>query len=127
MAMEMIFPHPRLAIDAGRVKPDYSALVATATSRQATSQTVRALLGSLGGSAGEIGMLESRIEFFAQRKSHSHSGVRGAFLPSLGQHVANGSAKFESVVNYSDSIDGNDIRLGVVKPELQVAERGTEF
>lgn len=125
--MEMIFPHPRRAIDAGRIKPDYSALVATATSRQATSQTVRALLGTTGGKAGEIGMLDGRIEFFAQRKSRGPARVRGAFLPSLSQHAADGSAKFESGVNYSGSIDRNDIQLGVVKPELQVAERGTEF
>jgi hypothetical protein len=125
--MEMNFPHPRQANQAGQKKADYSALIATATSRQATSRTVRALLAAQTERLALTGTLESRISFFAQNGNMRHKLAGGAFLPMAAEHGLAPVAKFESAVNPDDSVNGKCDQLDAVKPELQAAERGTEF
>lgn len=121
--MDMSFPHPLRVTKAGLGTANYSALVATATSRQASSRTVSALLTKHRADEREINLMGSRMAFFA------HGGrqrVHGAFLPEAFTVSAH-EQKFESSVNPADSVNGKAIRLDAVKPEVQVAERGTEF
>jgi hypothetical protein len=121
--MEMNFPHPRRNAKAWQGKPDYDVLVATATSRQATSQTVSALLAGHRTSDEGSSIIAGRMAFFGR---HGTAHARGAFLPSVDDKPAQ-VHKFESAVNRADSTNGKPIQLDSVKPELQVAERGTEF
>lgn len=123
----MNFPHPRSGAEAGTTKADYFALVASATSRQATSRTVRALLHGPRDFAGNCDVLESRINFFARHDAKTPRYARGAFLPALRNEFTTPPAKFESAVNLADSTNGKNDQLETVQPELQVAERGTEF
>jgi hypothetical protein len=125
--MDMNFPHPSRTNQAGQQKADYSALVAAATSRQATSRTVSALLAARNERVGEVGTLDSRIAFFARRGKHRPNPAHGAFLPAACGNVQAPVAKFESAVNPADSVNGKFKQLDAVKPELQVAERGTEL
>jgi hypothetical protein len=115
--MDMNFPHPRRALAAVEQPADYSALVASATSRQATSRTVSALLSAPRGYAEEINALDSRIAFFAFGSGHRRNAVRGAFWPT----------KFESAVNLEDSNNVKFDQLPTIKPELQAVARGTEL
>jgi hypothetical protein len=117
MAMDMNFPHPRQATRAEAQKADYSALIASASSRQATSRTVSALLTAPRMQVDGIDALDSRIAFFAFNATKQRVAVRGAFWP----------AKFESAVNPAGSNKIKCDQSEAVKPELQVAERGTEF
>jgi hypothetical protein len=126
MAMDMNFPHPSRAAKAGAIKADYFALVATATSRQATSRTVSALLAAPRGVMSEIDALDSRIAFFARNGMGRTVQPRGPFwlAADSGQAVVPG--KFESAVNPDGSNNIKFDQSEAVKPELQVAERGTE-
>ena len=117
MCMDMNFPHPRQAIIAGAQKADYFALVASATSRQATSRTVSALLTAPKGQMGEIDTLDRRISFFAMNGGKLGSAVHGAFWP----------AKFESDVNRAGSMYIKVDQSDNIKPESQATEWGTEF
>jgi hypothetical protein len=125
--MDMNFPHLRSGEKAGTSKADYNALVASAMTRQASSCTVRALLNAPVVSDGESDGLESRIKFFGRNDARARRHARGAFLPARLFDDAKPKAKFESAVNRADSTNGKDDQLGTVQPELQVAERGTEF
>lgn len=129
--MDMDFPHPRTSASAGTQKADYSALVATATSRQATSRTVSALLSAPCRDGGDADGLGSRIAYFAQRTSNRAGTVCGAFW-IIGPNQNNGQgtaqhSKFELPVNLTSSTNCNSIQSYIVKPEYQVAERGTEL
>jgi hypothetical protein len=131
MFMDMDFPHPRHAESAGTRKADYSALVATATLRQATSRTVSALLSAPRLQRGDADVLGSRIAYFAHRSGNRAAAVRGAFWiagsdPQRVQVPAS-PAKFELPVNLAGSTNGNSIPSYTIKPEYQVAERGTEL
>lgn len=125
MYMELNFPHPRRAAKAGTIKADYSALVASATSRQAVSQTVGALLSATPAGDGTFDSLDSRIAFFAGHGATNR--VRGAFWLLGSAKVEETGSKFELAVNLSDSVDGNSEQSSTIKPEYQVAERGTEL
>jgi hypothetical protein len=125
--MEMNFPHPRRDAEAGLRKADYASLVASATAVQATSRTVRALLGAPRERVGENDALESRIAFFAKRNGKAPNRAHGAFFPAYKNGLAASTAKSETCVNLSSSTNRKDVGLGIVQPELQVAERGTEF
>jgi hypothetical protein len=127
MLMDMDFPHPRRAESAGTHKADYSALVATATTRQANSRTVSALLSAprLGGR--EASILGSRIAYFAMQSGNRAPSPRGAFwIAGPDKHSAHQN-KFELPVNLAGSTNSNSIPSYTIKPELQVAERGTEL
>jgi hypothetical protein len=127
MVMDMNFPHPRSGAQAGSAAVDYSTLVASAMSRQATSHTVRTLLREVRNNEREMNGLRSRIDFFARHGATAPQYARGAFLPSLHKSPSPQAAKFESAVNLAGSIYGKDDQIETVQPELQVAERGTEF
>ena len=125
--MDMDFPHPRRATSAGTQKADYSALVATATFRQATSRTVSALLSAPRAYRDDTDVLGSRIAYFAQRSGRGSAAPRGAFwIAGLDQYPEM-PAKFELHVNLADSTNGNSIQSYIINPENQVAERGTEL
>ena len=127
MFMDMDFPHPRRAESAGTRKADYSALVASATSRQATSRTVSALLSAprLGGDDADV--LSSRIAYFAQRSGNRAATPRGAFWIAGSNQDSALPNKLGLPVNLAGSTNGNSIQSYTIKPELQVAERGTEL
>jgi hypothetical protein len=131
MFMDMDFPHPRRALSAGSRKADYAALVATATSRQATSQTVSALLSPAGLAADDGDTLVSRIAYFSQRSGNRAATARGAFwvpdLRRLDRHDSGLLTKFGLAVNLDGSTNGNSIQSYTIKPDIQVAERGTEL
>lgn len=127
MFMNLDFPHPR---HVGRVesrKADYFALVASATSRQATSRTISALLAAPHGHPGEMDFLGSRIAFFARSDGKCPAIARGAFWISGSDEDADRPANGELPVNREGSTDSNSIQLDTVKPELQETERGTEL
>lgn len=63
MCMDMDFPHPRHAARIGLQKADYVSLVASATSRQATSRTVGALQSIGRDHVDETDILGNRIAF----------------------------------------------------------------
>lgn len=121
--MDMNFPHPRRTNEAGLGKADYFALVATATASQATSRTVSALLAGSNASTAEDDALDCRMAFFGKTGARR---ARGAFLPRAFQSSVQ-KEMFESAVNPADSANGKPVQLDAVKPEVQVAERGTEF
>jgi hypothetical protein len=121
--MDMNFPHPRRAKEAGLTKASYFDLVASATASQATSRTVSALLKGSAARLEEIDGLEIRMVFFGKGGLQS---AHGAFLPRTERHFVQ-EEKFECAVNPADSVNGKSVCLETVKPELQVAERGTEF
>jgi hypothetical protein len=123
MFMDMNFPHPRRVKEAGLTKANYFDLVASATASQATSQTVSALLKGSAARLEEVDGLESRMAFFGKGGTQY---VNGAFLPQPELHFIQ-EEKFECAVNPADSVNSKFICLETVKPELQVAERGTEF
>jgi hypothetical protein len=125
--MDMNFPHPRSGAEGGTTKADYIALVTTAMTRQASSCTVRALLNAPDETGAEKDAVESRIKFFAHSDTKTPRYARGAFLPPRQHDIVTPPAKFESAVNLAGSINGKDDQLETVQPELQVAERGTEF
>jgi hypothetical protein len=127
MSMDMTFPHSRSGAKIRTTKADYSALVASAMTRQASSSTVRALLNAPMGLGAEADGLESRIKFFARSDAKTRRHARGAFLPVRQIEDSKPAAKAESAVNRADSTNGKDDQLETVQPELQVAERGTEF
>jgi hypothetical protein len=127
MFMDMDFPHPRRADGVGTQKADYSALVASATSRQATSQTVSALMASPLLNREDVDVLGSRIAYFAQRSSNRAATPRGAFWIAGSQKDLVQPNKFESPVNLADSTNSNSLQSYTIKPEIQVAERGTEL
>jgi hypothetical protein len=127
MFMDMDFPHPRRAESAGMHKADYSALVATATARQATSRTVSALLSAPSLSEKDTDALASRMAYFAERTENRVSFPRGSFWVTS---TSNGSAtniKFELPVNLAGSTNSNSIQSYTIQPKFQVAERGTEL
>ena len=125
--MDMDFPHPRRAASAGAQKADYSALVATATFRQASSRTVSALLSAprLGGDTVDV--LGSRIAYFANRSGNYAASPRGAFWIGGSDQSLAIPIRSESPVNLADSTNSNSIQSYTIKPENQVAERGTEL
>ena len=127
MFMDMDFPHPRRAESAGTQRSDYSALVASATSRQATSRTVSALLSAprLGGQDADV--LNSRIAYFAQRGGNRAAAPRGAFWIAGSNRELALPNKLGSPVNLAGSTNGNSIQSYIIHPENQVAERGTEL
>ena len=129
--MDMDFPHPRRAASAGTQKADYSALVATATFRQATSRTVSLLLSAPRAYRDDSDVLGSRIAYFAQRSGRGSATPRGAFwIAGLDQqhgHVLASPARFELPVNLAASTNSNSIQSHTINPENQVAERGTEL
>jgi hypothetical protein len=125
--MDMSFQHQRRRTTAGLQKADYASLVASATAVQATSLTVRALLSTPRERVNEIDALESRMNFFAKRGGSTTRRTRGAFLPTNHSITVATAAKSETCVNLSGSVSGKDVELGFVQPEVQVAERGTEF
>ena len=131
MFMDMDFPHPRRAASAGTQKADYTALDVTATSRQATSRTVSALLAATLTYRDDSDVLGSRIAYFAQRSSRGSASPRGAFwIAGLDQQhgqVLASPARFELPVNLAASTNSNSIQSYTTKPENQVAERGTEL
>ena len=124
--MDMDFPHPRRAASAGTRKADYSALVATATFRQATSRTVSALLSAPRLEGDDADVLSSRIAYFAQRSGNLAS-TRGAFWIAGSDQNSALPNKFGLPVNLAGSTNGNSIQSYTIKPELQVTERGTEL
>jgi hypothetical protein len=125
--MDMDFPHPRRTESAGTRKADYSALVASATSRQATSRTASALRSAPRAYRDDSDVLGSRIAYFAQRSGRGSAAPRGAFwIAGLDQHPET-PARFELPVNLADSTNSNSIQSYTIKPELQVTERGTEL
>ena len=123
----MDFPHPRRAANAGSQKTDYSALVATATLRQATSQTVGAMLSAPCGYQNDSDMLGSRMAYFAQRGAHGSAAARGAFWIAGSDLPPATTARFELPVNLADSTNSNSIQSYTKHPEKQVPERGTEL
>ena len=127
MFMDMDFPHPRRAESAGTQSADYSALIATATSRQANSRTVSALLSAprLGGQDADV--LGSRIAYFAKRSGNRAASPRGAFWIAGSDHGSVLQNKFELPVNLAGLTNGNSDQSYTIKPEMQVAERGTEL
>lgn len=127
MHMDMNFPHRHRAAEAGLQAADYFALVATVTAAQASSRTVRALLHGARDVAGGNDILESRIGFFAQRPAKSARHARGAFLPALIEEHASTPSKFEFAVNPAGSTYVKADWLETIRPETQVAERGTEY
>lgn len=127
MFMDMDFPHPRHAESAGTRKTDYSALIATATSRQAASRTVSFLLAAPRLHRGDTHILASRIAYFAQKGGNRAATPRGAFWIAGSAKDPASPAKFELPVNLAGSTNGNSIQSYTVKPEVQVAERGTEL
>ena len=127
MFMDMDFPHPRRAENAGTHKADYSALIATATFRQANSRTVSALLSAPRLLGQDADVLGSRIAYFAMRSGNRVASPRGAFwIDGSDKHLALKN-KFELPVNLAGSTNGNSDQSYITKPELQVAERGTEL
>jgi hypothetical protein len=131
MFMDMDFPHPRRALSAGSRKADYAALVATATSRQATSQTVSALLSPASLIHDDSENLVSRIAYFSQRSGSRAATARGAFwVPDsrqLDRQESGVLTKLGLAVNLAGSTNGNSIQSYTIKPDYQVAERGTEL
>jgi hypothetical protein len=131
MFMDMDFPHPRRALSAGSRKADYAALVATATSRQATSQTVSALLSPASLIHDDRENLVSRIAYFSQRSGNRAATARGAFwVPDsrqLDRQESGVLTKLGLAVNLAGSTNGNSIQSYTIKPDYQVAERGTEL
>jgi hypothetical protein len=127
MFMDMDFPHPRHAASAGTQKADYSALVATATLRQATSRTVSFLLSAPRLQRGDADVLGSRIAYFAQRGGNRAATPRGAFWIAGSAKDPASPAKFELPVNLAGSTNSNSIQPYTIKPGDQVAERGTEL
>lgn len=121
--MEMDFTLSRRKSRPGSGKADYFALVANATAVQATSPTVSALLARQRASVAHVNVMDGRLAFFGQRGT---SRICGAFLPDQSDR-SDPIEKFEGAVNRSDSANGKFVRLHAIKPELQVAERGTEF
>lgn len=127
MFMDMDFPHPRHAARTGLQQADYSALVATATARQASSRTVSALLSTRCEAVAEIDMLGSRIAYFAKTGRYNAAMARGAFwMKELDQGSVMPNAT-ELPVNLADSVNSNSIQSDTVKPDVQVAQRGTEL
>ncbi len=127
MFMDMDFPHPRHAARSGLQQADYAALVATATARQASSRTVSALLSMRCEAVEETDMLGSRIAFFAKTGRYNTAMARGAFwMKELDQGSVMPNAT-ELPVNLADSVNSNSIQSDTVKPEIQVAQRGTEL
>lgn len=116
----MNFRHQRSSARAGSAEVDYSTLVASVMSRQASSRTVRALLYEKNG-------VDSRIDFFARHGANAPRHARGPFLPTAGNGGSHEKVHAESTVNLADSRYGKDVQIDPVQPELQVAERGTEF
>jgi hypothetical protein len=131
MFMDMDFPHPRRALSAGSRKADYAALVATATSRQATSRTVSALLSPASLIHDDSENLVSRIAYFSQRSGNRAATARGAFwVPDsrqLDRQESGVLTKLGLAVNLAGSTNGNSIQSYTIKPDYQVAERGTEL
>ena len=125
--MDMDFPHPRRAASAGTQKADYSALVATATSRQATSRTVSALLSAPHSDGKDADVLGSRIAYFAHRSGNRAASPRGAFWIGGPDDRSVIPVRAELPVNLADSTNSNSIQSYTIKPELQVTERGTEL
>lgn len=125
--MDMDFPHPRHALRAGLRKADYSSLVASATSRQATSRTVCALLSSPAEKVGKSDILGSRIAFFAKTGRSDVSNARGAFWMAGQDQSPAMPNKFELPINLADSTNRNSDQSYTVKPDVQVTERGTEL
>jgi hypothetical protein len=127
MFMDMDFPHPRQAERNGLRKADYVTLVASATSRQATSRTVSALLSTPREQAGDVDILGSRIAFFARTGRYDASGAHGAFWMSGQDQCPPIIEKFELPINLADSADRNSNQSYTVNPDVQVTERGTEL
>ena len=127
MFMDMDFPHPRRTESAGTYKADYAALIATATSRQANSRTVSALLSAPRSHGQDTDVLGSRIAYFAMRSGNRAASPRGAFWIDGSDKHLSVKNKFEFPVNLAGSTNGNSIQSYTIKPELQVAERGTEL
>jgi hypothetical protein len=127
MFMDMDFPHPRQAARSGLQQADYAALVASATARQANSHTVSALLSMRCDAVVGTDMLGSRIAFFAKTGRYNAAVARGAFWMKESDQVPNMPNRTESPVNLADSVNSNSIQSDTVKPDVQVAERGTEL
>jgi hypothetical protein len=115
--MDMNFPHPRHMSEPEAQTADYSVLVASATSRQAASRTVSALLTVAEGRVGENDQMSGRLDFFAANGGKPVSSACGAFWP----------AKFESAVNPAGSRNIKVDHTVIIRPESQVTERGTEL
>ena len=127
MFMDMDFPHPRRALSAGLQNADYAALIATATSRQAASQTVSALLSSARLAQDDADILVSRIAYFSQRSGNRAATARGAFWIAGTNHDSALPNKFGLPVNLAGSTNGNSIQSYTIQSETQAAERGTEL
>ena len=130
--MDMDFPHPRHAARTELQKADYVLLIASATSRQATSRTVSALLSAPCERVDKTDIMGSRIAFFAKPDRNNTTLARGAFWmnePETAKNDRNSIMPntFELPINLDDSTYGNSIQLLTVKPEIQVTERGTEL
>ncbi len=125
--MDMDFPHPRHADGVRTRSADYSALVASAASRQAMSRTVSALMASPRLHRDNADVLGSRIAYFAQRSSNRAATTRGAFWIAGSDQYPVLPNKFESPVNLAGSTNSNSLQSYTIKPEFQVAERGTEL
>lgn len=132
MCMDMDFPHPRHAVHAGSNRADYSALVASATSRQATSRTVSALLSAPLLQLDDADVLGSRIAFFAKTDRNVAVSARGAFWMIGPDQIKSNPVStilnaFELPVNLAGLTNSNSDQSLTVNPEYQVAERGTEL
>ena len=127
MFMDMDFPHPRRAESAGTHKADYTALIASATFRQANSRTVSALLSAPRLNGQDADVLGSRIAYFAMRSGNRAASPRGAFWIDGSDKHPGLQHKFELPVNLAGSTNCNSIQSYTRKPEYQVAERGTEL
>ena len=125
--MDMDFPHPRQAARAGTQQADYTALVATATSRQANSRTVSALLSAPRLNGQDTDVLGSRIAYFSARSGNRATSPRGAFWIAGSNQDSAFPNKFGLPVNLAGSTNGNFSQSYTIKPEMQVAERGTEL
>lgn len=123
----MDFPHPRNSARAETRYADYSALVATATSRQAASLTVSALLSGPILNRGDADVLGSRIAYFAERSGNRVASPRGAFWIARSDQCPAMSNKFELPVNLAGSTNGNSNQSYTIKPEYQTAARSTEL
>jgi hypothetical protein len=128
MFMDMDFPHPRNAKQAGEKHADYSALIASAISRQASSKTVGAMLTSAGAVADGRDFIGRRIAFFGQSAADAKQrNVFGAFW-NVGDDTPRGAAaKFELPVNPDGSTKGNSKEQLCVTPEKQETPWGTEL
>ena len=126
--MDMDFPHPRKAAQAGQQKSDYISLVASATARQANSRTVCAMLTTKAGQRDGRDFMGSRIAFFAS----STPGQRGQFVGGAfwtGDTAQQSSPQKETLisVNLADSTKGNADGAEQDMPAMQGTKWGTEL